>query len=182
MTTTRSTIPTVQPRLAIDPLGNFLEKHSREGVLSSVGTAVGPDLVPEYDSSAEIACPQCSHDGCVHYHSSQRRIERRAAQGFLRYRENTLFTKHSRGEMPNAISGPPLEFDTCHLAAFKYDGVILTSAQYDRTAHLAAIPAAHDERVRRQREKSEKLSAHMRRRHAAARVAHRRSAKKGGAK
>ena len=149
-----------------------------------------PNERPVYDSSSEVACPACSHDGCIHFHSAQRRLSRRDAQGFLRFTENTLFTKHSRGEMPSAVSGPPLEFDTCHLAAFKYDGVVLDRAVYDRAAHLKAVPAAHRERERRKAAKHAKLSKHMRRRHAEAQRASatevagkaKRSANRGGAR
>lgn len=131
-------------------------------------TGLPPDSVPAYDCSTEIACAECSHDDCVHYHSAQRRLSRVEAQGFLRFTENTLFTKHSRGEMPHAISGPPLEFSTCQLAVYKYDdGLILSGRSYDRAAHLAGIPTARAARAKKEAAKRAKLSAAMRRRHAA---------------
>jgi hypothetical protein len=158
---TAAAYPEAASRLVATPHG-FVERLAAPGLPR--------DTVPTYDSSSEVACLRCSHDGCTHFHSAQRRVSRVEAQGFLRYTENTLFTKHSRREMPPAVSGPPLEFDSCHLAVFKFDGVVLATALYDRTAHLVAVPIARAEREQRRREKSEKLSAHMRRRHAASRA------------
>jgi hypothetical protein len=170
-----SPVPTVEPRLRIVN-GDFVElggstKLSATPLPLRAKPQEAWTRAQDYDRSAEIECPKCSPPDVAYCHLPFPRLSRREAQIFLGFTENTLFTKHSRGEMPTAISGPPLEFDTCHLAAFKYDGVILGHAQYDRSAHLAAIPAARAERERKRQEKSAKLSAHMRRRHAAARKA-----------
>ncbi len=172
------------------------ERTSSRSANTHRPTGLAPDTVPGYDSSREVVCFECSHDDCVHYHSAQRRLSRVEAQGFLRYTENTLFTKHSRGEMPQAVSGPPLEFSTCQLAVFKYDdGLILSGRAYDRDAHLGGIPAARAARAKREAAKRAKLSAAMRRRHAARNassrpanarvskhVAARRAVRKGGAR
>ena len=131
-------------------------------------TPLPPDTIPLYDSAREIACPECSHHDCTHFHLAQRRLSRPETQGFLRFTENTLFTKHSRGEMPKAVAGPPLEFCTCQIAVYKYDdGLILTGRSYDRAEHLNGVPVAHAARIRKEQEKRAKLSAAMRRRHAA---------------
>lgn len=164
-------VPAVEPRLRIDADGNYVE------IASSAHAPVVrredfPATVPTYNRELEVFCSKCSHDGCAHYHLPYERLSRVEAQGFLNFTENTLFTKHSRDEMPHAVAGPPLEFDAHSLAAFKFDFVVIPGRRaYDRASHLAAIPAAQMEHERRRREKSEKLSAHMRRRHAAARKA-----------
>jgi hypothetical protein len=160
-------IPEVEPRLVITPSGAFVP------LTEAFPTAASrPSLQREArnvvdERTREVLCSTCSHDDCQHFHLPYPRLTRREAQAYLGYTENTLFTKHSRGEMPTAIAGPPLEFETCALAAFKFDQVILS--RYLRAAHLAAIPAAQAARDRKKRAKSAKLSEHMRRRHAAAR-------------
>lgn len=163
--------PSCAPRLRIVN-GEFVPASiSHVAPITEPGaTEQGPRALA-YDRALEVRCERCSHDDCEHYHLPFERLSRQEAQQFLGYTENTLFTKHSRGEMPTAVAGPPLEFNSHSLAALKYDGVIMPGrGAYDREAHLAAIPGAIAERERRAREKSEKLSAHMRRRHAAARV------------
>ncbi len=164
-------VPAAEPRLRIVN-GEFVSASM--SVATPIEHGVVTDRVQRlfaYDRSAEIICPECSLPDKPYFHLPFPRLTRQEAQGFLGYTENTLFTKHSRGEMPQAVSGPPLEFSTCHLAAFKYDGVILKTPFYVRSAHLAALPAAREARGRKRAEKSAKLSAHMRRRHAAARKA-----------
>ena len=58
------------------------------------------DPIPEYSTIHEITCFICSHDGCAHSHSPEKRLRKLSAQKYLGWTENTLLTKHSRGEMP----------------------------------------------------------------------------------
>lgn len=130
--------------------------------MSRINEQVG-DEIPDYDSSGEIICAICSHDGCPHYHSTQKRLSKREVQAFMRWRESTLLTKHSRGDMPGSITSYPLEFDVHCIAALKYDDVIM-GPHYDRDLHLARVPLARAKRESKRAAKHSKLSEAAKRR------------------
>ena len=111
-----------------------------------------------------LACPMCSHDGCVHYHA-RTPYDRRGAEHYIPAKQSTIYTWLHHGTMPRPISGPPYQWHPCVLACYKIDRVVLPG-YYDRHLHLTLLEDAREERSAKREAKSRKLSAHMRRENA----------------
>ncbi|MFZ2493622.1 MAG: hypothetical protein WA208_19245 [Thermoanaerobaculia bacterium] len=111
-----------------------------------------------------LACPICSHDGCVHYHA-RTPYDRKGAERYIPAKTSTIYTWIHLGRMPRPISGPPYEWHPCVLACYKIDRVVLPG-YYDRDLHLALLETALQEQSAKREAKSRKLSAHMRRENA----------------
>lgn len=119
--------------------------------------------IPAYDNSGESGCEICSHPGCPHFHSRKTRLSKVEVQEYMRWRESTLLTKHSRREMPPSITSFPLEFDVHCISVLKYDGLVM-GPHYDREWHLAQLPLVRAEQQKKREERRRKLSDAAKRR------------------
>lgn len=115
----------------------------------------------------DVACPTCSHDGCLHVHPSEE-MTGADVEAYLGCTRSTRHTWLHKGEMPPPISSTtPYRWNPHVIACFKHDKrLIFESGQYDRSEHLRLFPLAVAEHEQRRQATSAKLSAHMVRRNA----------------